>query len=275
MQEVLKQEVLKQRICSHPKKLFPLHYYLSDKKQNIAVEAFRRQRETMIYVRASGSPQNLEFLLCRKIYLSLVMILPCSVGSMLFLNCIIFFSVSYKHVLTFVGSNYSLECICLRRNCFKHSIAWTCFQFALQTSVPSKCNSKFVSTMQFSGRWLSFSTLADSSRYRVSGLAIKLAATSQRFGFNKTLLNLTTTMKALKGINNIASIVENARRRSLAKEEKENIKRDSFCKGDNSRRESLVKSGSRRESLILGFESEEILQGKRRKSLKFAAGRTF
>ena len=82
-------------------------------------------------------------------------------------------------------------------------------------------------------------------------------------------------MKALKGINNIASIVENARRRSLAKEEKENMKRDSFCKGDNSRRESLVKSGSRRESLILGFESEEILQGKRRKSLKFAAGRTF
>ena len=83
-------------------------------------------------------------------------------------------------------------------------------------------------------------------------------------------------MKALKGINNIASIVETARRRSLAKEEKENLKRDSFCKGDNnSRRESLVKSGSRRESLILGFESEEILQGKRRKSFMFAAGHSW
>ena len=81
-------------------------------------------------------------------------------------------------------------------------------------------------------------------------------------------------MKTLKGINSIASIVENARRRSMAKEEKENKKRDSFCKADN-RRGSLGKNGSRRESLILGFESEEILQGKRRKSLKFAAGRFF
>ena len=82
-------------------------------------------------------------------------------------------------------------------------------------------------------------------------------------------------MKTLKGINSIASIVENARRRSMAKEEKENKKRDSFCKADNNRRGSLGKNGSRRESLILGFESEEILQGKRRKSLKFAAGRFF
>ena len=82
-------------------------------------------------------------------------------------------------------------------------------------------------------------------------------------------------MKTLKGINSIASIVENARRRSLAKEEKENKKRDSFCKGNDSRRGSFAKNGSRRESLILGFESEEILLGKRRKSLKFAAGRSF
>ena len=64
-------------------------------------------------------------------------------------------------------------------------------------------------------------------------------------------------MKTLKGINSIASIVENARRRSLAKEEKENKKRDSFCKGNDSRRGSFAKNGSRRESLILGFESEE------------------
>ena len=135
--------------------------------------------------------------------------------------------------------------------------------------------SKFVSTMQFS----SFSTL---------GLVVRRADIESRLlplnwqpvkdpapAKHNSKFCLTTTMKALKGINNIASIVENARRRSLAKEEKENKKRDSFCKGD-SRRGSLVKNGSRRESLILGFESEAILQpGKRRKSLKFAAGATF
>ena len=142
----------------------------------------------------------------------------------------------------------------------------------------SRVQSKFVSTMQFSSR-AAFPLRAPQPDIE-SGLLPSnwQSVPSLRSGFAKTpkpKLSSTTTMKTLKGFNNIAAIVESARRRSLAKEEKENKKRDSFCKGEGSRRGSLVKSGSRRESLILGFESVAILQGKRRKSLKLVAGPTF
>ena len=165
-----------------------------------------------------------------------------------------------------------------RRNLFKHCIAWKCSQFRLHTSAsqPSAIQICVNNAVFEQG---SFSAPSSSTRYRVWALAIKLAVCSSlRSGFAKTpkpKLSSTTTMKTLKGFNNIAAIVESARRRSLAKEEKENKKRDSFCKGEGSRRGSLVKSGSRRESLILGFESVAILQGKRRKSLKLVAGPTF
>ena len=164
-----------------------------------------------------------------------------------------------------------------RRNSFKHCIAWKCSQFRLHTSAsqPSAIQICVNNAVFEQG---SFSAPSSSTRYRVWALAIKLAASCQseiRLWQNTSKFRLTTTMKTLKGFNNIAAIVESARRRSLAKEEKENKKRDSFCKGEGSRRGSLVKSGSRRESLILGFESVAILQGKRRKSLKLVAGPTF
>ena len=166
-----------------------------------------------------------------------------------------------------------------RRNSFKHCIAWKCSQFRLHTSAsqPSAIQICVNNAVFEQG---SFSAPSSSTRYRVWALAIKLAVGSQSEirlcqNTSKPKLRSTTTMKTLKGFNNIAAIVESARRRSLAKEEKENKKRDSFCKGEGSRRGSLVKSGSRRESLILGFESVAILQGKRRKSLKLVAGPTF
>ena len=78
-----------------------------------------------------------------------------------------------------------------------------------------------------------------------------------------------TLLDIMQAINNIAAVVAEARRKSLAKAEKENDRRESFCKDSerrNSRRGSQIM-----ENLCLGFSGTDILQG-RRKSFARAAG---